>query len=334
MKELFIGIDIGGTKTAFTLIEYDRNFSEHVEILSKSICETPVGEYASTALEGIATSIDTLLSRNNYSADTIKAIGISCGGPVDSLHGIIINPPNLYGWHNIAIVDFLSHKYACNVYLQNDANACALAEWHFGAGKNTTNMIFLTMGTGMGAGLILNKQLYCGTSNMAGEIGHIRLSEFGPVGYGKIGSFEGFTSGFGISQIARDYALVELQNRETTTYCNSLSSLSSITAKSVATAANKNDQVAKNAYSTVGRFLGKGLAILIDILNPEMIVIGSIYTRDSHLLVSTMNEEIEKEALLMSRNVCKVVPAALGENIGDYAAFTVALYGEGYLHAE
>ena len=104
--------------------------------------------------------------------------------------------------------------------------------------------------------------------------------------------------------------------------------------KSVATAANKNDQVAKNAYSTVGRFLGKGLAILIDILNPEMIVIGSIYTRDSHLLVSTMNEEIEKEALLMSRNVCKVVPAALGENIGDYAAFTVALYGEGYLHAE
>jgi glucokinase len=334
MKEVFVGIDIGGTKTAISLVSYERTTGDEIRIVCKSKFSTPVGEQAVHALDMIKQNIDSLVSSSECAGSAIKAIGISCGGPVDSTHGIIKNPPNLYGWFHVPIVDVLQEKYKCNVYIQNDANACALAEWHFGAGKNTSNMVFLTMGTGMGAGLILNKRLYCGTNDMAGEIGHVRLSGFGPVGYGKIGSFEGFTSGFGIAQIARDYALVELQNGRTTAYCDSITTLSTITAKSVAMAARNNDAVAIQVYLTVGEYLGKGLSVLIDILNPEMIVIGSIYARDTNLMVASMQKELEKEALPTARNVCKVVPAALGECIGDYAALTVALYGEGYVNEE
>lgn len=121
-----------------------------------------------------------------------KKVGISCGGPLNSTAGIIEGPPNLPGWNNVKIADILTSHYGVFASLQNDANACAVAEWKFGAGKGAQNMIFLTFGTGLGAGLILNGRLYSGTNDNAGEIGHIRLEEFGPSGYGKSGSFEGF----------------------------------------------------------------------------------------------------------------------------------------------
>ena len=129
----------------------------------------------------------------------ISAIGISCGGPLNSKKGVILSPPNLPGWDNIEIVNIIKDRLDVPAKLQNDANACALAEWKYGAGRGSNNMIFLTFGTGFGAGLILDGRLYNGVNCMSGEIGHVRLTEYGPVGYGKAGSCEGYCSGGGIA---------------------------------------------------------------------------------------------------------------------------------------
>ncbi len=300
-----LGLDIGGTKCAVSACSAE---SGKITVLEKTAfktntdlpCEIMIGEYYPT--------IERYIEKYRC-----ESIGISCGGPLDSNTGIIIAPPNLPNFKNFDIVKALEKKFNLPAFLQNDANASALAEWLFGAGKGTENMVFLTFGTGLGAGLILGGRLYGGTNGNAGEVGHIRLADDGPMGFGKQGSFEGFCSGGGLAQLGKAYG-VETDNEE-------------ITAKSIAEAAQKGDQTAMDAYRTCGRQLGRGLSVLIDILNPEKIVIGSIFTRSKELLWDACLEEMKKEALAVSLAVCEVVPAVLGESIGDIAAATVAVYG-------
>jgi glucokinase len=208
--------------------------------------------------------------------------------------------------------------------IQNDPNACALAEWRFGATRVYENVIFLTFGTGMGAGLILDGKLYSGTSNMAGEVGHIRFDTNGPVGYGKAGSFEGFCSGAGIAQIARIKVMEQMQIGEKVSFCNSMDSLDRLNAKIVSDAAKKGDKLTKEIYLICAEYFGRGLAILIDILNPEIIVVGSVFTRSTDLLYPIAIKVIEREALVRSRKVCKLVSAELGKSIGDFASLAVA----------
>jgi glucokinase len=210
--------------------------------------------------------------------------------------------------------------------LQNDANACALAEWKYGAAKGFENIVFITFGTGFGAGMILNGRLYTGASDMAGEIGHIRIDENGPVGYGKSGSLEGFCSGGGIAQLARTMILEKLQMGEKVSLCKDLSKLNKIDAKTVAYAAGKGDMLAMDIYRKSGYYLGKGLSIIIDMLNPEIIVIGSIFARSVELLWPEAEEVINRECLKLTRDTCKIVPAGLGDEIGDYASLATALY--------
>lgn len=312
-----IGFDIGGTKCAVCIgQEVDGNLN----ILGKKTIST---DHSVSAYE----MIERMCSLAEEMTDRIDCIGISCGGPLDSKRGIIQSPPNLPGWDDVRIVEYLENKYGCKAYLQNDANACAVAEWKYGAGRGCENMIFLTFGTGLGAGLILNGKLYAGTSDMAGECGHVRLSAFGPVGYGKAGSFEGFCSGSGITQLGQMMARESLQMGETVSYCLSMEQLDSITAKSIAECANKGCEDAKRVFEICGEMLGNGLAILIDILNPETIVLGSIFQRSERLLRESMEKVIRRECLKAASDVCRVVPAALEENIGDYAALAVAATG-------
>jgi glucokinase len=254
--------------------------------------------------------------------DNFDAIGVSCGGPLNSEKGVILSPPNLPGWDNVEIANILNKKFSTPVFLRNDADASALAEWKFGAGQGTQNMVFLTFGTGLGAGLILNGMLYSGACDMAGEVGHIRLADFGPVGYGKAGSFEGFCSGGGLAQLGQIIAKENSQMGYPVSFAED-----EITAKTIAAAAKKGDPAALTVYRQCGYMLGKGLSILIDILNPEMIVLGSIFQRCEELLRDEMTKVIEKETLLLSRNACKIVPAKLGESLGDIAALCVAAYG-------
>lgn len=305
-----IGIDIGGTKCAVVLGD-----STHIEQKIKF----PTTTYEET-LERILDAVGQLKGHGD-------AIGISCGGPLDEKNGIIMSPPNLKGWDDVHITELLAESFGIPAYLRNDANACALAEWRYGAGKGTENMIFLTFGTGLGAGIIINGRLYSGTNGMAGELGHIRLAEYGPIGYGKQGSAEGFCSGGGIAQIGRSLALEGLQRGEALPYCRTAAELDKITAAVLAEYALKGDETALAAYRLSGEMLGRLSAILIDLLNPQAIVIGSIFSRAEQLLRPHMERILEKEALSASRTVCRILPAMLGESLGDLAALAVAYDG-------
>ena len=303
-----IGVDIGGTKCA--VVCGDQN-----GVKRKIRFETTSKD------ETIQNIIDAIREIGSG-----ESIGISCGGPLDAKKGLIMSPPNLIGWDNVPIVQILQDAFGVPAYLCNDADACALAEWKYGAGKGTENMIFLTFGTGMGAGLILGGRLYSGSCGMAGEIGHIRMSPFGPSGYGKVGSFEGFCSGGGIAQLGKTFALEKLQRGETLPYCKNKDELGGITAKILADYAREGDETALETYRVCGEKLGEGLSILIDILNPQAIVIGSIFARAEDLLRAPMEKVLKREALAYSLGNCRIVPAALGEEIGDYAALAVS-YG-------
>lgn len=309
-----IGFDIGGTKCAVTIGE---EIAERLIIKDKRSIPT---DHTVSAYE----MIDRMCQLAEEMTDDFSVIGISCGGPLNSKTGVILSPPNLPGWDEIRIVDYLKDKYHGTVAIQNDANACAVAEWKYGAGVGTQNMVFLTFGSGLGAGLILDGHLYSGTNDMAGEVGHVRLSEFGPVGYGKAGSFEGFCSGNGIASLGRMMATEKLQMGAMVSYCQDISQLGDVTAKRISECAKAGHEDAKAVYRICGEKLGVGLAILIDILNPERIVIGSVFQRSEELLREHMDRILKKECLSYARNVCKVVPAALTENIGDYAALSVA----------
>ena len=319
-----IGIDIGGTKCAVILGSIAN--AKKLEIIDKVMFPTESSRGMTHTLEQIFVNIEQILTKNSLKIIDIQSFGVSCGGPLDSKRGIIMSPPNLVGWDNIHIVELIEQRFGVKARLQNDANACALAEWRFGAGRGCQNMIFLTFGTGMGAGLILNNRLYCGTSDMAGEVGHIRLADFGPVGYGKAGSFEGFCSGGGLAQLARMKVLEKLQMGEKVSFCSGINELEHLNAKIVSEAAKAGDELALEIFRICGQSLGQGLAILIDILNPEVIVIGSIFARCQELFTETMMEVIHQETLSLTQTVCRIVPAGLGEQIGDYAALAVAIY--------
>lgn len=346
-----VGFDIGGTKCAVCVGEEDEN---GLRILDKRMIATDTGvspyKMIDRLCELMKEMLDTVVGAEETAgglgteetvgnegtgdlgaagrASLLDVIGISCGGPLDSKKGVIMSPPNLPGWDDVHIVEYLKKRYGVPVFLQNDANACAVAEWRYGAGRGCSNMVFLTFGTGMGAGLILNGQLYAGTNDMAGEIGHVRMAEHGPVGYGKAGSFEGFCSGSGIAQIAQTLARENLQVGNKVSFCRDMSQLGDITAQSVARAAVEGNEDALEVYRICGEMLGRGLAILIDILNPEKIVLGSVYQRSGHLLKEAMEKYIQRESLLLARSVCEIVPAGLEENIGDYAALAVAAMGK------
>ncbi|MDB4866938.1 MAG: hypothetical protein JWR03_1271 [Cohnella sp.] len=312
------GMDIGGTKCAVTL---GRTREAGIELLVKQSFPTP-----STPQETIRQLIDTLerLLTEKHSEEPLQAIGISCGGPLDSQSGVVLSPPNLPGWDRIDCVSPMRERFGVPVGLQNDANACALAEWKWGAGRGCRNIVFLTFGTGMGAGLILNGRLYTGTNDMAGEVGHVRLAQDGPVGYDKAGSFEGFCSGGGIALLARDRAEAAIAQGNPPSFCASSDELGDITTQKVGEAAQQGDPLALEIFRVVGTRLGQGLAILVDILNPERIIIGSIYGRQQSMLEPIVMEQLTQEALPLNLNVCKVVPAGLGENVGDLASMSVA----------
>lgn len=317
----YIGIDIGGTKCAVVLGDENGSILEKVRFDTVGVNET------------LARILDEVALMHEKNPDAVS-VGISCGGPLDPVRGIIQSPPNLPGWDNIEIVRMIKERTGLSAMLCNDANACALAEYKFGAGAvhkkdhGVDNLVFLTFGTGLGAGIIIGGKLYNGANGNAGEIGHVRLRDFGPVGYGKQGSVEGFASGGGIAMMAKTAAIERLQQGKTCAYCKSFDELDNVTAKSVAMAADAGDETAKKVYALSGEMLGYGLSILVDVLNPDLIVIGSIYQRSSHLLRGSMNAVLEKECLPISLDAVRVVPAELGDNLGDIAAISLAIAAE------
>ena len=295
-----IGLDIGGTKCAISTGE---PAGDAIKILSRE--EFPTAGLAwRQVLEEFARRIDCIVSSN--SDHHVSSIGISCGGPLDSRRGVVMSPPNLPGWDNVPVVEFFHERFGVPAAIQNDANACALAEYLYGSGKGVSNLVFMTFGTGLGAGIIIDGRLYSGANDNAGEIGHIRLAPTGPVGYNKAGSAEGFCSGAGIARLAKIRKGLDL------------------TTKEIFARVRSGDADCTEVFRESARHLATILAYIIDILNPEVIALGGVFMRNADLFMPVVEPILREEALPGALDVCRIVPAALGENIGDYAALAVA----------
>lgn len=312
----YIGLDIGGTKCAQTIGKIAAN--DGLEILKKVEFST-AGQKPEVILDRFSGFIENTLKDYN-----ISGIGISCGGPLDSKRGVIMSPPSLPLWDNINVVEYFEGKFNIKTNLQNDANACAVAEWKFGAGRGAENMVFLTFGTGFGAGLILGGRLYGGTTDNAGEIGHIRLTDRGPEGYRKKGSCEGYCSGSGMARLALIMGKKSSLKTEYNEFIDKIGGEKNISAKNMAEYARSGNEFCKAVYKKSGEMLGRSIAILVDLLNPQKIVIGGIFMRANDLMLPHVKRAMKKECLSFSLNDFEIVSAGLGENIGDYAALSIA----------
>jgi len=318
----WVGVDIGGTKTAIVLSSAPPQIAARVEFV------TAPENGPAPAIRAIETAIRQMLAAQGATAADLAGIGVSCGSPLDPIAGVIQSPPNLATWIDVPIVATLKQEFSCPVSLENDANAGAMAEHRFGAGRGSRHMIFLTMGTGLGAGIIADGRLYQGATDSAGEIGHVRLTRTGPVGYRKAGSVEGWASGGGMAQVA-GRELLAARRRGQKSSLMDLPHHRGVTAKDVALAAQAGDKLALRITAICARKLGETLAILVDILNPECIVIGGLAMRFGELILAPARRWMHKEALAHAAAACRVVPAELGERIGDVAALCIAIEAAG-----
>jgi glucokinase len=318
-QSVFVGVDIGGTKTSVSVAH------NPPLILWRAEFPTLPEKGPDHAIEGILQRIREGLDANGQTLHDIASIGVSCGSPLDSKSGVILAPPNLSTWKAVPIKQLLEDQFGVPCYVENDANAAALAEFHFGAGQGMRNVVFLTMGTGLGAGIILNGQLYRGSGDAAGEIGHVRLSASGPVGHGKAGSVEGWASGGGMAQVAAKAAEQALADGKSSALGNTVADFAQMTAKHVWEAAQAGDKVACDVIQTSGERLGEAIAILVDILNPDRVIVGGLALRMGDAILEPARTVVRTEALQANAERCAIVSAALGEQLGDIAALCVAL---------
>ncbi|MGN0832514.1 MAG: ROK family protein [Kiritimatiellia bacterium] len=307
MKQVSVGLDIGGTKCALAV---GVCAGPEVEILHREEFPTAGRSWAET-LAKYAELMEAYFAANGDCR--LQNIGISCGGPLDSRAGVVLSPPNLPGWDRVPAVEFFRRRFNVPVRLQNDANAGAYAEWKFGAGRGTRNMVFMTFGTGLGAGLVLDGKLYTGANDNAGELGHLRLAPTGPVGYNKAGSAEGFCSGAGMTRLA--FIRARERGVELPADFNTRELFRRIDA---------GDEFCTAVFKESAAHLATVLAYVIDVLNPELIVLGGVFMRQSARFMAEIEGVLAREALPDALRVCRIVPAGLAENIGDYAALAVA----------
>ena len=308
---MIVGLDIGGTKCAISTGE---SADGRIKILSREEFPTAglswhqVVDEFSRRIENHLTTQPPYHNTTQplYHNTTLTSIGISCGGPLDSKRGVIMSPPNLPGWDDVPVVKFFEDRFHVPTAVQNDANACALAEYLYGSGRGVKNLVFMTFGTGLGAGIIIDGKLYSGSNDNAGEIGHIRLAPTGPVGYNKEGSAEGFCSGAGMARLAKIRKGLDL------------------TTKELFERVRDGDPDCTEVFRESAEKLATILAFTMDILNPEVIALGGVFMRNADLFMPVIDPILDREALPLARKVCRIVPAELGENIGDYAALAVA----------
>jgi glucokinase len=302
MNAYIIGVDVGGTKTAVVL------GSLRGEIRWRTQFPTDPMRGFRPVFEDIVTHIENARRRSDAE---VLAVSVSIGGPLNVKEGIIKNPPHLPGWDNIPLKEMMAKASGLPVYVEHDGNAGALAEFYFGAGRGFRNIIFLTMGSGFGAGLILNGRLYRGTTDVAGEVGHIRIAEDGPECYGKRGSLEGYASGTGIALLAQEMAPHKYKP--------------GVTAADLHRDFQAGVPESRKVFERAALYLGRGFAMLTDMLNPERIILGGIGMRIRDALVEPAIQVFYAEALPESSRACLIVPAKLGESIGDFASLCAAL---------
>lgn len=314
---MILGIDIGGTKCAVVLGRADGT------IVARKQEPTEAESGPDAILQRLLKLASDLLAAERVNLNELLGIGISCGGPLDTKTGIVYNPPNLPGWGAVPVRKIFEEAFpGRHVVLENDANATALAEWRFGAGRGTSNMVFLTMGTGIGGGLILDGRLYRGTNDLAGEVGHQTILINGPLcGCGKRGCLEALASGPAIARLARESLLYGRGSR----LLALAGKPADITARHVIEAARGGDPFSTKILEEAGTYMGIGLANLIQILNPERIVLGTIAVHAGDLILEPIRRAVAEYAWERSASVCQIVPAELGDRAQDLAAISLLL---------
>jgi glucokinase len=309
VTQTVLGLDIGGSKIA--VVEGNGN----AEILQRHEMATEPDRPFDEVFPDLAGLVNNVIEESRNARRRVRAVSVSVGGPLRIDEGVLLNPPHLPGWHNVRLKDRLAERFpGLPVYVEHDGNAGALAEFHFGIGRQRPglqHLVFLTFGTGLGAGFVVNGQVLRGATDMAGEVGHWRLSNNGPVGYGKKGSWEAFASGAGLVSLGSERFPERWTGR---TPIRDLVQLML-----------EGDEDALAVAAEAGTWMGRGLALLVDALNPEVIVLGSLAVVLGERVLGPMRRAVEKEALPQAVAACDIIPSVLGLQIGDVAAFMAAL---------
>ncbi|MCZ7542451.1 MAG: ROK family protein [Anaerolineae bacterium] len=305
MTGTIIGLDIGGTKSA--VVEGGRD----AEIYQRRGFTTPADRPFDVAAPFMEGEIDQVLAAAQAAGRSVEALSVSVGGPLDIQRGLLTTPEQLPNWHGAPLRDWLETRYGRPAYVEHDGNTGALAEYHFGAGQGARILVFLTFGTGLGAGIMIDGRVLYGVNDLAGEVGHIRIAPDGPSTHGKSGTWEGYASGVGLVYLAR--------MRQPRRWAEPLAT------RTIVAAALDGDPDALALVREAGQWLGRGLAVLVDVLNPDRIVVGTLGVVLGDLVLEPARAAMRAEALAVSAAACAVVPAGLGARLQDVQALMGAI---------
>ena len=312
-----LAIDIGGTKIIAALV------SNSGRIIAEERFPTLAAEGPQSVIERLLSSVDYILSLKSMDSSQLDSISIAAAGAIDSKRGLITSSPNLPGWHDIPLRDMVREKYRVNTFLLNDASAAALGEHRFGVGRGVNNLILLTVGTGIGGGIIINGQLYEGSSGSAGEMGHMTIDVNGPsCTCGNIGCLEMLASGTAIAREARR----RIAQGEKTSLLEIVSGkVEDITAEKIGIAAQDGDSLALDVIAEAGTYLGVGMLNLVNIFNPEIIVVGGSVAKLGDLLLEPARQVVRERAFKLSSEAVRIVTAQLGDEVGLLGAAAFAM---------
>jgi glucokinase len=316
-ERIVIGIDLGGTKISTALT------NSAGSIIAHDYQETGAAEGQDAVVGRMLDGARKVMAEAQVTPSQVAAVGIGAPGPLDIEMGVLVAPPNLPGWDHVPLKRLIEKELGIPIFLENDANAAALGEHRFGAGQGVEHMIYVTVSTGIGGGLILDGELYHGDSGMAGEIGHTTIMPFGPLcNCGNQGCLEALSSGTAIARQARERVARGVPTRIAEL---AGSDLERITAKLVAEAAAQGDLEAEGILAEAMNYLGIGMANLVNLFNPQLIVIGGGLTNIGEPLFEAVRRVIDRRAFRDQAQAVRIVQAALGDNAGVLGAAAVAL---------
>ncbi len=306
MERLVLAVDLGGTQIRGALVDAQGRLSARTSTL------TQAQEGVQRVLGRVVDVIGCL--RGKAKGEDPEAIGVGAPGPLDPWRGLIRSTPNLPGWRDVPLRDILAEEFGLPVYLGNDANLAALAEHRFGAGKGSANLVYLTISTGIGGGVVSEGQLVHGRHGLASEPGHMVLEREGPrCGCGKKGCLEALASGTAIAREAREALMAgrpsliaELAGGE----------VHRVDARLVAEAAQRGDALAQEIYQRAGFYIGLGIVNLMHLFNPEVVVLGGGVSRAGDLLLAPIREVVAERALASFQEDFSIVLSGLGDDAG------------------
>lgn len=323
--KLIVGVDIGGTNIKLALM--DRKF----HLKGKRIFSTAKFRSKSALIEKIVSQIRALLAQYNIDTREIIGVGVGAPGAVDIRNGTVHYLINIPGWREVPLGDILKKRLGLPVFVDNDVNVMALGEAFFGAGRGARNMLCVTLGTGVGGGLILDGRLYRGSSYAAGEFGHVPINIDGPKC--KCGSWACVEAYAGSRYIVKDVAARIREGQRTLIKKLVKGDLSNITPETISAAADMGDKFARHIWMDAGSKIGIGLAGAVNLLNVDRIVIGGGVAQAGKILFDSIKTTINERAMKLPAKTVKVVKAKLGYDAGLIGAATLVLYESGMTNA-